>query len=51
MSISGRDLSELIFIIVMMVLFAVLSFACIYFFIKQYRKEMREKEEKDRNSE
>ena len=28
----------------MMVLILVLSFSAVYFFVKQYRKEMREKE-------
>ena len=36
--------AEIYFIAGMMVLILVLSFAAVYFFAKQYRKEMREKE-------
>jgi len=36
--------AELYFMAAMMVLILVLSFAAVFFFVKQYRKEMREKE-------
>lgn len=38
--------AEVYFIAAMMVLILVISFAAVYFFVRQYKKEMREKGEK-----
>ena len=40
----GADRSEIYFIAAMMILIMILSIAAIYFFVKTYKKEMREKE-------
>jgi len=40
----GADRAEIIFITAMMILILVLSFSAVYFFVRQYKKEMREKE-------
>ena len=39
--------AEIIFIAAMMVLILILSFASVYFFVKTYKKEMREREERN----
>lgn len=39
----GSDRAEFYFIAAMMVLILILSFAAVYFFVRQYKKEMREK--------
>jgi uncharacterized protein YpmB len=41
----GADRAEIYFIAAMMVLILILSFAAVYFFVKTYKKEMREKRE------
>jgi preprotein translocase subunit YajC len=46
----GAGTAEIYFIAVMMFLILVFSFAVSYFFIRQYRKEMREKREHDARS-
>lgn len=43
----GAERAEIYFIAAMMVLILILSFAAVYFFVKQYKKEMRDKN--DRN--
>ena len=40
----GSDRAEVYFIAAMMVLILIISFVAVYFFVKQYRKEMRERE-------
>ncbi len=40
----GTDRTELYFIGAMLVLILIGSFVAVYFFVKQYRKEMRERE-------
>lgn len=40
----GAERAEIYFIVAMMVLILILSFTAVYFFVKQYKKEMREKE-------
>ena len=40
----GAERAEVYFIAAMMGLILILSFASVYFFIRQYKKEMREKE-------
>jgi hypothetical protein len=40
----GADRAEMYFITAMMILILVLSFSAVYFFVRQYKKEMREKE-------
>ena len=42
----GSGMAEFIFIAAMMVLILVISFAAVVFFVKTYRKEMSEKEER-----
>ena len=42
----GADRAEIYFIAAMMVLILILSFAAVYFFVKTYKKEMREKRER-----
>jgi len=44
---SGVERAEVYFIGAMMVLILILSFAAVYFFIRQYKKEMREKAARD----
>jgi uncharacterized protein YpmB len=39
----GAERAEIYFIAAMMVLILILSFASVYFFIRQYKKEMRDK--------
>lgn len=39
----GAERAEIYFIAAMMVLILILSFAAVYFFIRQYKKEMRER--------
>ena len=48
MNFNGTQYAELIFVGIMMVLFVIFTVACVYFFVRQYRKEMREKEEQER---
>lgn len=43
---SGSELGEIYFIAAMMVLILILSFVAVFFFVKTYRKEMREKNER-----
>ena len=43
----GAERAEIYFIGAMMVLILILSFAAVYFFINQYKKEMREKKARD----
>ncbi len=43
----GAERAEIYFIGAMMVLILILSFAAVYFFISQYKKEMREKKARD----
>jgi uncharacterized protein YpmB len=40
----GAERAEIYFIVAMMVLILIVSFAAVYFFMKQYRKEMRDRE-------
>ena len=40
----GADRAEVYFIVAMMLLILILSFSAVYFFVRQYKKEMREKE-------
>ena len=40
----GAERAEIYFIAAMMLLILILSFASVYFFIKQYKKEMRERQ-------
>ena len=42
----GAERAEIYFISAMMVLILILSFAAVYFFMKTYRKEMRERKER-----
>ena len=39
----GSERAQVYFIAAMMVLILILSFAAVYIFVRQYRKEMREK--------
>jgi len=39
----GAERAEVYFIVAMMVLILILSFAAVFFFVRQYKKEMREK--------
>jgi hypothetical protein len=39
----GADRAEIYFIAAMMVLILIMSFAAVYIFVRQYKKEMREK--------
>ncbi len=48
---SRSELGELYFIAAMMGLILIVSFIAVFFFVKTYRKEMREKEERVRESE
>lgn len=43
----GTERAEIYFIGAMMVLILVLSFASVYFFVRQYKKEMRERRIRD----
>lgn len=43
----GAERAEIYFIAAMMVLILILSFAAVYFFVKQYKKEMRDKNDRD----
>lgn len=43
----GAERAEIYFIAAMMVLILILSFAAVYIFIRQYKKEMREKKIRD----
>jgi len=43
----GTATAEIIFITAMMILILIISFASVYFFIKQYKKEMRAKAERE----
>ena len=42
----GAERAEIYFIVAMMVLILILSVAAVIFFVKQYRKEMRDKEDR-----
>jgi hypothetical protein len=42
----GAERAEIYFIAAMMVLILILSFAAVYFFVKQYKKEMRDKNDR-----
>jgi hypothetical protein len=47
----GSERAEIYFIAAMMVLILILSFGSVYFFVRQYKKEMREKQiRKDRKA-
>lgn len=39
----GSERAEVYFIVAMMVLILIMSFAAVYFFVRQYKKEMRDK--------
>ena len=43
----GAERAEIYFIAAMMVLILILSFAAVYIFVRQYKKEMREKRLRD----
>jgi hypothetical protein len=43
----GAERAEIYFIAAMMLLILILSFAAVYFFVKQYKKEMRDKNERN----
>ena len=43
----GSERAEIYFIAAMMALILILSFASVYFFMRQYKKEMREKKIRD----
>ena len=43
----GAERAEIYFIAAMMVLILILSFASVYFFVRQYKKEMRERKIRD----
>ncbi len=43
----GAERAEIYFIAAMMLLILILSFAAVYFFVKQYKKEMRDKNARD----
>ena len=45
----GAERAEIYFITAMMILILVLCVAAVYFFFRQYKKEMREKEERIRS--
>jgi uncharacterized membrane protein len=40
----GAERAEIYFIAAMMVLILIISFTAVYFFVKQYKKEMRERQ-------
>jgi len=42
----GAERAEIYFISAMMVLILILSFTAVYVFVKQYKKEMRQKKER-----
>jgi preprotein translocase subunit YajC len=42
----GAERAEIYFIAAMMVLILLISFASVYFFFRQYRKEMKQRESK-----
>lgn len=42
----GAERAEIYFISAMMVLILIVSFTAVYFFMKEYRKEMRERKER-----
>lgn len=43
----GAERAEIYFIAAMMILILILSFASVYFFVRQYKKEMRDKQLRD----
>jgi len=43
----GAERAEIYFIAAMMVLILILSFASVYFFFRQYKREMGEKRDRD----
>jgi hypothetical protein len=43
----GAERAEIYFIAAMMVLILILSFASVYFFFRQYKKEKRDKDVRD----
>jgi preprotein translocase subunit YajC len=43
----GAERAEIYFIGAMMVLILILSFGAVYFFVRQYKKEMREKQARE----
>jgi hypothetical protein len=43
----GTERAEIYFIAAMMVLILILSFAAVFFFVRTYKKEMREKKARD----
>lgn len=47
----GSSVAEFYFIVAMMILILIFSFAACYFFVRQYRSEMREKRERAAKSE
>jgi len=46
----GSERAEIYFIAAMMVLILIGSFAAVFFFVRQYKKEMREKAERIENA-
>ena len=42
----GSERAEIYFIAAMMVLILIVSFTAVYFFVRQYKKEMRERDAK-----
>lgn len=42
----GAERAEIYFIAAMMALILILSFGAVYFFVRQYKKELREKRER-----
>ncbi len=40
----GAERAEIYFIAAMMILILIISFVSVYFFVRQYKKEMRDKE-------
>lgn len=43
----GAERAEIYFISAMMILILILSVSAVYFFVRQYKKEMREKEARE----
>ena len=42
----GADRAEIYFISAMMVLILIVSFTAVYFFVREYKKEMRQRKER-----
>jgi flagellar biosynthesis/type III secretory pathway M-ring protein FliF/YscJ len=43
----GAERAEIYFIVAMMVLILIVSFTAVFFFVRQYKKEMRERAERN----